>query len=591
MRGRVHLGATYYYFWSIPALLGTDPRLAYAFAGLLGVGAVAGAFLLGRRIGGSSAGNFAALLLATTPAAVIDSRIAWAPAAIPPLAAAVLLLCHALLRRPTLARAAATAATATFATQLHLATAPLVLAAAASALARRRAIGGRGLLVAAIAAAVPLLPMAAAWRLDAGDRGPMAGDVRSASGGSARTASRSEVSTRDPTAGRIADLVLVSGRMVEGYSPPREERASLLSAWAAVERVALPVALAGVLAAAAAALRRGASREDSPLPELVAFLGSIAAVAMLPAEAWYYYLDTALVPGCVLLGVAATRPGTLAAVFRLVLVAAVALRVASLLLWLATGPATGALRVNLEWLRLGGVETAQLAGRARLPTLAVKEAAARAIVGDLGIPPEAVRSRVHGAAFADLDTDNGFFFARSSRRGEPPRESCAAPTHALAVYADELPERWLEGFAAPRRVGPLAIYGYEPVLETEAARIRDCDEAPAVQGPPGDPRDYGFGVPELPVWPCAPGELELDVPVGVTPPGTAVRAFARVQGAARVVALASEPAGTAIATAAPGAGTGLELPRDARRLTVRLRVDGPAALDLYELHGAPGASG
>jgi len=106
-----------------------------------------------------------------------------------------------------------------------------------------------------------------------------------------------------------------------------------------------------------------------------------------------------------------------------------------------------------------------------------------------------------------------------------------------------------------------------------------------------DPRDYGFGLPELPAWPCSPGEVEVDIPIAALPKDTAVRAFARVQGDARVVSLESEPPGNPVAAAPPGSGAGIELPGNARRLELRLRVDGPAALDLYELRGAPGAAG
>jgi hypothetical protein len=610
MRGRAHLGATYYYFWAVPALFGNDPRLAYAFAALLGVAAVAGCSVLAARIGGRTAGVLAALLLATDPAAVIDSRVAWAPAVLPPVTAAVLLLCHALLRKPTVARAAATAATATLATQLHLAAAPLVLVATGSALARGRALGARGLVVTALAALIPLVPMAVAWRLDAGSGGAIAGDVRAARresgeiatstspGESAASASRStapvaasSTATRPPTEGRIGDLLLVSGRTVEGYLPPRDERAALLTAWALCERLALSIALVGAVLVALRMLG-GSPFPTSPLPELLAFALAIGAVVLLPAEAWYYYLDGALVPGCVLLALAASAPGKPAVVLRFVLIAAVTLRVTGLLVWLQTGPATGLVRANLEWLRVGGSDEEQLAGRARLPTLAIKQAAARAIVGDLGIPADRVRSRVHGAGFGDLDTDNGFFFARAAQGGvstASPRPQ-TPPLHALVAYPEELPESWLDRFAPPLRVGPLAIYRYSPSVDTESARIRDCGDAPLPSSQLVDPREYGFGLPELPAWPCSPGDLELEVPIAAAPPGTVVRVVARVQGAARVVSLESAPAGIPIATTPPGSSMGLELPAAATRLSVQLQVDGPAALDLYELHGADRAA-
>ena len=564
MRGRVHLGATYYYLWSLPAFVGSDPRIAYAFAAVLGVAAVAATHTLGSWVAGETAGLLAALLLATDPSAVIDSRIAWAPALIPPLAAAVLLLCHTVLYRPRAARAAATAAAATLATQLHLATAPLLFVAAGSVLARARALGRRGLAAAALAALVPLAPMAVAWRLDAGAAGPVAGDVRPSSDRPpAPLAAASTAATRSPKDGRVGDLLLISGRTIDGYSPPRGERTWLLSIWALCERFALSVAIAGALLVAFRAFREPSDRL-SPLPELAAFALAIGAVALLPGEAWYYYLDTALVPGCVLLGAAATAQGKPATLLRAVLIAAVALRVAGLLVWLERGPATGLVRANLEWLRLGGSDETQLAGRARLPTLAVKQAAADAIVGELGIGPEDVRRRVHGAAFGDLDTDNGFFFARAARHDRDPRDP-RADQHALAVYADELPVPWVARFGPPLRAGPLAIYTYSPALQTGLARIRDCGGAALPSPRTVDPRDYGFGLPELPAWPCSPGEVEVDIPIAALPKDTAVRAFARVQGDARVVSLESEPPGNPVAAAPPGSGAGIELPGDARR--------------------------
>ena len=46
MRNRVRLGATYYFFWALPALVADSPLAGYAFAALLGTAAVAGAGLL-----------------------------------------------------------------------------------------------------------------------------------------------------------------------------------------------------------------------------------------------------------------------------------------------------------------------------------------------------------------------------------------------------------------------------------------------------------------------------------------------------------------------------------------------------------------
>lgn len=592
MRGRVHLGATYYYFWSIPAWLGDDPRFAYGFAALLGVGAVAATWSLGRGLGDERTGRLAALLLATSPAAVIDSRIAWAPAAIPALTAALLLLVHAVLRHATAARAMATAATAALATQLHLATAPLLAVAGGSLLARSRHLGVRGIALAVVAALVPLAPMALAWRLDAGAEGPAHGDVRvrpATVDAPDRTLPPVDAPARDPRRGRAVDLLTVGGRTIEGYTAPPAERSPLVSLWIAVERLALPVAL---VAALLVAVRTARSRRGvhSPLPELAAFALALGAVALLPAEAWYYYLDTALVPGCVLLGVAATAPGArFAAPLRIALLAAVAIRTVGLFAWIASAHSTGVVRANLELLRLGGSDETQLDGRARLPTVAVKQDAASILATELGFSSNDLRTRAHGTGFSDLDTDNGAFFARAAAARPEGKALADASRHALAVYDGELPPEWTDRFAPALRAGPLAIYSYVPSVRAESARIAGCYETTTLPARPlGDPRDYGFGVPTLPTWPCAPGRLEIDVPVAAAPADTQVRVFARMQGAGRVVGIASDPPGEPVVATAPGAGTGLALPADARKLRLEVLVDGPAELDLYELHGRAG---
>jgi hypothetical protein len=598
MRGRIHLGATYYYFWSLPAWFGDDPRLAYGFAALLGVAAVAATYVLGRELVGPRTGRLAALLLATSPAAVLDSRIAWAPAAIPPLTALLLLLVHALLRRVTSPRAMATAATAALATQLHLATAPLLAVAAGGLLARSRRLGVRGLAFATLAGLLPLAPMALAWRLDAGAEGPAHGDVRERPAVTASAegpAPHAEPDGRDPTRGRIADLIAVGGRTLEGYTEPPGERSALVSLWIAVERLALPVAIAAALLVAVRTAR-GAHRAVSPVPELATFALALGAVAVLPTEAWYYYLDTALVPGCVLLAVAATTPGArFATPLRLVLLAAAAIRTIGLLAWIASAHSTGVVRANLELLRIGGSDETQLDGRARLPTVAVKQAAAAFLAREIGGPTRTLRERVHGTGFADLDTDNGYFFQRAGRAVD---ETAVASMelagsvrgkHALAVYGGELPPEWTDRFEPARRAGPLAIYSYAPSVRADSARISGCSETTSPPARPlADPRDYGFGQPDLPRWPCAPGPIEIDVPLDATPVNTTVRVFARMEGAGRVLQIASDPPGEPVVASAPGAGAGIVLPANARRLRLGLVVDGPAALDLYELHGRAG---
>jgi hypothetical protein len=61
--------------------------------------------------------------------------------------------------------------------------------------------------------------------------------------------------------------------------------------------------------------------------------------------------------------------------------------------------------------------------------------------------------------------------------------------------------------------------------------------------------------------------------------------LARTEGAARVLEVTAEPPGEPVASAAPGAGVGVALAPGPARLLVRLAVEGPARLDLYELRG------
>src|SRR5581483_3308350 len=80
----------------------------------------------------------------------------------------------------------------------------------------------------------------------------------------------------------------------------------------------------------------------------------------------------------------------------------------------------------------------------------------------------------------------------------------------------------------------------------------------------------------LPDWPCATPVVE--VPFAAPPAGVALRVFPRVIGRGRVVAVESEPAGTAVRAAAPGLDRGLLLPAQAGRLRVHLEIAGAAAL-------------
>ncbi len=78
--GDFHHGAFYYYLLGPSAAISNaDPVVVTAFLALLGIGAVALTWWLGRAIGGSRAGAIAGLLLAVSPAAIDESTFIWNP--------------------------------------------------------------------------------------------------------------------------------------------------------------------------------------------------------------------------------------------------------------------------------------------------------------------------------------------------------------------------------------------------------------------------------------------------------------------------------------------------------------------------------
>ncbi len=78
--GDFHHGAFYYYLLGPSAAISNaDPVVVTTFLALLGIGAVALTWWLGRAIGGSMAGAIAGLLLAASPAAIDTSTFIWNP--------------------------------------------------------------------------------------------------------------------------------------------------------------------------------------------------------------------------------------------------------------------------------------------------------------------------------------------------------------------------------------------------------------------------------------------------------------------------------------------------------------------------------
>jgi len=560
MRNRFHLGAAYYWFWALPAYLATDPLALYVYAGVLGTATVVLVWILTRTICGAPAALAAAALFASSPVAVIDARVAWAPAALPIWSAVLLLAATAFVRQPSTVRAALLLFLAALGTQLHLAAAPLALLAGGVVLWRGRALGWRGLLLASLAGAMPLLPMLAGLAVPVPV--PTAGATAVASGQQ-----------------RLADILLLVPRLLVGLTPI--ERPALVTGWLLVEGAAI----AATLAAALYALLRPARATRPAALRLVALavLAGVAAVALLPAEAWYYYLDATLVPAAVVLGAAwqslRWRRGALWLLCGVVLG-----RTLVLAWWIHAAAASGYVATNLDYLRLGGPRPAAPEARARLLDVRTRTAAAAILAGEIAIPLERLWRDVHGSGFADLDTDNGYFLRRASTA----RAAAGAPvdaggSSAVLFHRGDFPAAWLARMGPARDAGPLEIHAYQPALDLDQAVLVGCGGgAPPVQEAPA-PLAYGAGERAYPSWPCA--EPRIEVPVRALAGDGSLRVFARVDGAARVLELGADPPGTPVVSAAPGAGWGIELAPGPARLFVRLAVDGPARLDLYELHG------
>jgi hypothetical protein len=254
--------------------------------------------------------------------------------------------------------------------------------------------------------------------------------------------------------------------------------------------------------------------------------------------------------------------------------------------WIHAVAGAGYVATNLDFLRLGGARPAAPEERARVLDVATKLDAGDVLARELAIPRARMWRDVHGAGFSDLDTDNGYFLRRATAAAHADPGGAAADRAGSAVvfYRGDFPEAWLARLGPARDAGPLEVHGYAPALDLASAVVRGCgDDAPLpIEAPPA-PLDYGSGEPPRPRWPCASPRVELSVRAPAA--DVAVRVFARVDGAGRVLDVVADPPATPIAAAAPGAGVGLELAPGPARVSVQLAIDGPARLDLYELHG------
>ncbi len=607
MRNRVHLGATYYYFWALPLLVFPGPIAPYVFAGLLGVLATGLTFELGRRVGGVRAGLLAALIFATWPQAVIDGRIAWAPAALPVVCGGLILALVLFVRTGSSRAAVVSVLLAALAVQLHLASLPVALVAAAVLLAGAGALGV-GTSIALFALALVVMSPAL-WAL-LGAPPPTAGAITP--GGGAL-----------PSADRAVDLLLLAGEGLTGLMP--SQRPLLVRGWLAIELFWGAVVLLSFAYAA-----RLAWKGDRSLGVVaLAGLSSLAAVLLVPGESWYYYADAALVPASVVVAVAVGgrmgRPGAawlvLLAVGRTLLLA----------WWIHDAAQSGFVSANLDLLRMGGGPALDPTARSRVLGLATRQSAADEVAARFGPAVSDARRRLHGYGFSDLDNDNGFFLGRAmaameevgggrggvgsaadsgdTRLGDGvsagrDRRAEGTPTsreEGVVFYRGEVPASWWSQMGAPIETGPLLIVPYVPWLDRPAARLIGCGGGPPPARPATDPLRYGSGEPSRTRWPCPDPVIEFPLRPGSDANASTIRIFARLEGegrvvdidvvppgAARVVDIDVVPPGAARVIEHPALGRGVSIPRPDAVVPIRvtLALDGPADLDVVELRGA-----
>ncbi len=277
MRRVTSLGALYYYFWTLPYLVWRDPIAGYWFAALLGLGALALVWDIARRLWGAYPALIALIAGTAHPVWTIDSRICWAPAALPAVGALLLRLALGpdgqALARLSAGRAAALGAL-------------LGLGVAAPSDDDRLGRGG-GDPGGARTAATP--------RAGRRSIGIHPGGASRAVGLAAPSAGDAGISTLPARgavapAGRLAALFFLPLRVPAAFAhwADHAPQGDLLVQVAAL--IASALAWAGVVRLSGSALGG-----DRPARVLVMVIGLVVAmVVMTPGESWYYYLDSLL---------------------------------------------------------------------------------------------------------------------------------------------------------------------------------------------------------------------------------------------------------------------------------------------------------
>ncbi len=599
MRNQIRLGGVYYGFWVPPFALGGGARAAYLWAGLLGTAGVMLAARLGLRAGGPACGLAGALLLATAPIAVIDERVAWPPALVPLVTGLILLLALDQRERPSPLRALLLGGLCGLATQVHLSLVPIAALGLGSIVLARQARTVRNFGLAVLAFLLPIVPML----LVAGE--PLA------------TAPQTQV-VLPSLANRIAAVLVAPMRAVGAVAG---DAPALIATLLGLEAVWLPLALGCAVVVA--------WRGELPLRLVgLALLVSVAAVVALPAEAWAYYLDAALLPASVVLGWAVTRWRSAAVPW--VLVGLALARVTVLSWWIGDVAQRGFIFADFEQLALAEPALGQ-GRRVRLLTLATKEQVWPRLLDRAGGDPARVAARLHGPGFADLATDNAYFEGRAvaralaaaarapaglgsrllsagsgghggrrpgSARPGPALEWPAAERDVALFYPDGLDPGFLGG-ADVETIGPFVSVTLPLRLRPERGRIVVCDgrtvSLPWPRVPALDPRNYGRGEIARPRWPCA--RVRVEIPIEGAGPW---RLLAALRGAGQIVAgnLRAEgrdgdperPQLEPLGAMPPGFDRGWAVPARAVALLLEIDIDGPATLDFVALPALRGVS-
>ncbi len=559
MRRVTSLGALYYYAWAVPFLVSDDPLAGYRFAAGLGVVALLAAWAFARRAWGVRAGLVTLAVFATSRVAVIDGRVMWAPAALP---AVAMLLLWLLAGPPTVMRVAALGAVLGVAVQLHLAMAAWVLAAAGVVLLRRA--GGRAIAAGIAAGIVSGFPALYAALTNAG-----------------RDAGITTLPTRGPVPSLAARLS--SAWSLEWQVPTAFwQWPDTPEPWPAVTRAAAAT-IALAVAVGVVRLARDAFRAHVPAAVLLAVIVcQLTMVALLPGEAWYYYLD-ALLPAWALAAGAlvAVQPreggesgGVLLGAVAVTLLVAAAWLGLQGGRWIAAAARHGYVALDPASLTLDGRGGRDAAAPGRLLSAGVKRDVAR----ELAREPADFATRwltTHGPAFDDVTGDNGFWLLRASA---PEAVATRGARHTTVWYRDDpsAPAAATPGVELAD-VGPLRLARFVPAIDYASCRVGTTPIVVPVRVLPA-PRRYGDGttlrarpLPRRIDCALAPGRGGVRVVAGVTSGTVVVSDATGARGAAGptstlCLARGDLPASFALDVAAP--------------------ADTAADLDLYEVPDA-----